>query len=115
MGVGLADEDKMKAVQEGAPAKRLAGVKVIAQEGGLERSVLGGVLFQPAFGGGGLAILFEVAVLGNDELRAQWDGMGVARGDEHGCHRAMVIGFLAVFMFQARTVGAVDFVGGMIP
>ena len=41
MGVGLADEDEAKAVQEGAPAKRLVGIDVVAQQDGLERRVLG--------------------------------------------------------------------------
>jgi hypothetical protein len=45
MGFGLADEDKVKAMQLGAPAKRLVGVNVVAQEDGPERSILGGVLF----------------------------------------------------------------------
>ena len=115
MGVGLADEDEVKAVQQGAPAKGLMGVNVIAQQDGPQRRVLGGVLFQPAFGGGDLAILLGVAVLRGDELRAQRDGLLVAGGDDDRRHRAVIIGFVAAFMFQAGTVGAVDFLRRVIP
>jgi len=69
VGVRLADEDKVKALQLGAPAKGLVGVNVVAQQDGLERRVLGRVLIQPALAGGDLAVLFGVAVLGGDELR----------------------------------------------
>ena len=54
----------MKVVEEGAPAEGLMGIEVIAQQRDLERSVAGGVFFQPAFGGGDFAILLGVAVLG---------------------------------------------------
>src|SRR5204862_8163527 len=110
VGVGLADEDKVEVVQEGAPAKGLVGVNVVAQQGGAQRSVLGGVLFQPAFGGGDFAILFGVAVLGSDEFRAERDGLLVAGGNDDRSHRAMIISFVAAFVFQAGAVGAVDFV-----
>jgi hypothetical protein len=70
MGVGLADKDKVKAVQPGASTKGLVGIDVIAQENGSQGSVLGSVGFQPALGRGDLAILLGVTVLRGDELRA---------------------------------------------
>ena len=75
MGVGRADEESVRAVQEGAPGKGLMGVKVIAQQNGPQRRVLGGVLFQPTFGGGDFAILLGVAVLRGNELWAQGNGL----------------------------------------
>src|SRR5439155_27105904 len=115
VGLRLANEDKVKTVQEGLPAKGLAGVNVVPQEGGLQGSVLGGVLFQPAFAGGNFAILLGVAILREDELRAQGDGLVVAGGDDDGRDGAMIIGLVAAFMFEAGTVGAVDFVRRVIP
>ena len=35
--VGLADEEKVKTVEQGLAAERLAGVEVVARQGGLER------------------------------------------------------------------------------
>ena len=115
MGVRLADEDEVKAMQLGAPARGLVGVNVVAQEDGPQRSVLGRVLFQPAFGRGDLAILLGVAVLGRDELRTQCDGLRVAGGDDDRCDRAMVIGFVTAFVLQTGAVGAVDFLRRVVP
>src|SRR5436309_2731299 len=43
VSIGLADKEEVKAVQQGASAKGLVGVNVIAQQDGPEGSVLGSV------------------------------------------------------------------------
>ena len=43
------------------------------------------------------------------------DGLRVAGGDEDRRDRAMVIGFVAAFVFQTGAVGAVDFLRRVIP
>jgi hypothetical protein len=115
VGVRLANNDEVKALPQGAPAKGLVGVNVIAQQDGSQWSILRGIVVQPALAGGDLAVLLGVAVLGNDELRAQGDGVLVAGSDDDGRHRTMVIGLFSAFVFQARAVGTVDFLRRVVP
>jgi hypothetical protein len=61
--VGLADEQEVAVVQERAPTEGLMGVEIVAQEGEGARVIAGGMVLQPAFGGGQFAILFGVAIL----------------------------------------------------
>lgn len=71
VGLGLADEEEMQIVQECAPTQRLMGVEVVAEQGdGTGAAVTGGVLIQPALGGGDLAVLLVVAVLRDDKCNA---------------------------------------------
>src|ERR1035437_1098613 len=115
MGVGLANKDEVEVVQQGAPAKGLMGVEVVAQQGGLERRASGPVLLEPAFGGGDFAVLLGVAILGGDELRAQGNGLGLAgRHDDRG-ERAVVVGFVSAFMLQAAAVRTMDLLGRKVP
>ena len=70
VGIGFADVDKMKAIEQGLSAEGLVGVNVIAEQGGLQPGVERGVFVQPAFGGGDFTVLFGVAILGRHKLRA---------------------------------------------
>jgi hypothetical protein len=51
------------------------GVEIVAQEGEGARVIAGGIVLQPAFGGGQFAILFGVAILRGDELGPQSDDL----------------------------------------
>ena len=93
----------------------MVGVEIVAQQGGLERAIAGGILLQPAFGGGDFAVLFGVAILRGDELRAQRDGLGLAGSDDDRGERAVIEGFLSVFMFHAGAVGAMELFRRVVP
>jgi len=115
MGIWLADKDEVEVVEQGASAKGLMGVEVIAQQGGLERGVSGPVLLEPAFGGGDFAVLLGVAILGGDELWAQRDSLGLAGGHDDRGERAVVVGFVSAFMLQAAALVTMDLLGRLAP
>src|SRR5664279_5376756 len=77
--------------------------------------VAGGVVLQPAFGGGQFTILFGVTILRGDELGPQGDDLRLAGGHEHRRHRTVIVSDLAALMFEARTARAMDLLRGMIP
>src|ERR1035441_7586875 len=108
VGVGLADEEEVAVVQERAPAEGLMGVEMVGQEGDGTRVIAGGVVLQPAFGGGQFAILFGVAILRGDELGSQGDDLRLAGGHQHRRHRTVIVSDLAALMFEAGTARAMD-------
>lgn len=69
VGLGLAGEEVMEAVQQGLPAEGLVGEQIVAQEGDVGALKTLGVGGQPAFGGGDFTVLLFMAVLRGDELR----------------------------------------------
>lgn len=115
MRVGLADEQEVVVVEKRAPTEGLMGVEIVAQEGEEARVIAGGVVLQPAFGGGQFAILFGVAILRGDELGPQGDDLRLAGSHEHRRHRTVIVSDLAALMFEVGTARAVDLLRGMIP
>ena len=64
--------------------------------------------FQPAFGGVDFTVLLFLAVLGEDELRTQRDGVGLAGGNNDRGDRAVEVSDLSVLVLDALTIGAVN-------
>ena len=108
MRVGLAGEEEVEAVEQDAATEGLMGVEIVAQEGDRALEIAGGVLLQPAFGGGDFAVLLGVAVLRGDELGPQGDDLRASRGDDDRGDGAVVVGDLAVGVLEGGTTRAVD-------
>lgn len=66
------------------------------------------MVFQPAFGGVDFTILLHLPVLGDDELRTQRDGIGLAGRDDHGSDGTVIMGHFPVLVLEAGTVGAAN-------
>ena len=108
----------MGALEQDTAAERLMGVEVVAQIGDVViqgRQIPRGLLVQPAFGGGGFAVLLVVTVLGNDELRAQGDGVLLSRRHDHRGDGAVIVGDRAAFVFDRGALAALDVLGGKVP
>ena len=58
MGIGLADENEVIVVEQGAATKGLMSIEVVAQKRVIAGVVEGAVLVQPALAGVDLAVLF---------------------------------------------------------
>ena len=115
VGLRLADEQDVKAVEERAAAEGLMGIEVVAQQRDGTGQIAGGVGLQPAFGGGDLTILFGVAILWRDEFGPQRDHLRLIRGHHHRGYGAVIVGDLARLMFEVRTLWAMNLLGGEIP
>ncbi len=76
-------------------AYRLIGIQIIAQVNRTQGCVTRCVLIEPAVGGFGFAILFMIAVLRRDKLRAQRQHLAVADANQCGAQHDMVIFGLA--------------------
>lgn len=75
MGGGLAGEKKVKTIKHGHPAEWLMGVKIIPQQSWVIFRIEGGIVGDPALGGRDFTVLFVMAILRCDELRAQWQNL----------------------------------------
>ena len=117
MGIGFADEEEIKAVEHGAATEGLVGVEVVAQDGVVSCVVEGAVVLQPPFGGIDFTVLLLVSVLGEDELRAQRDGIGLAGAEDDRRDCAVIMGQLSILTLQRGAVRAVNVFGlrGEIP
>ena len=76
-------------------AYRLIGIQIIAQVNRTQGCVTRCVLIEPAVGGFGFAILFMIAVLRRDKLRAQRQHLAVTDANQCGAQHDMVIFGLA--------------------
>src|SRR4029453_1412807 len=113
MGLGLAGEKKMETVEERAPTEGLMGVKVVAQQGDGAAEIAGGVLFQPALGGGDFAILLGVAVLRGDKLGPQRDDLRLAGRHDHRRGGTVKVSDLAALVFEVGTTRTMNLLRGM--
>ncbi len=92
-------------------AHRLTGIQIIAQVNRTQRCVARCVLIEPAVGGFGFAILFLIAVLRRDKLRAQRQHLAVADANQGGAQHDMVIFGLARASKSGATLRTLNLVG----
>ena len=92
-------------------AHRLTGIQIIAQVNRTQGCVTRCVLIEPAVGGFGFAILFLIAVLRPDKLRAQRQHLAVANANQCGAQHDMVIFGLARASKSGATLRTLNLVG----
>lgn len=83
------------------------GVEIIAQQGIVTCGISLGVSGQPALGGVDLAVLFDLAVLRPNELRAQRHHLRMAGADDDRRDGAMLMSDLAFSMPEAAAAASV--------
>ena len=92
-------------------AHRLTGIQIIAQVNRTQRCVARCVLVEPAVGGFGFAVLFLIAVLRRDKLRAQRQHLTVTDANQCGAQHDMVIFGLARASKPGATLRTLNLVG----
>src|SRR3954454_19878493 len=70
-------------------AHRLAGIKIVAEIDRVQPLVVGAVPLEPAPHGAALAVLLVVTVLRSDELRREWDDLGMTRSHDGGAEQGV--------------------------
>ena len=111
MGLAQAHEDEVERVEPRLAAEGLVGVEVVAEQrgGGFPEQLE--IRLEPSLGGGDLAILLVVPVLGDDELGAQRYRPRDARCYEHRRHRRVAVAHTAVGVVLHGATRAVDRLG----
>jgi len=113
VGIGFAYQHEVEPLREDRLTQGLAGVEVIAQHTSPQCAIACAMLGEPAFGGGVLAILLAVPVLGDNEFGLQRDDGALFRGGDDWGDDGMGVGGL-ITMVRLGALCTMDLPGGVV-